>query len=304
MMVRVNLIVEREMVQKIAKHGVTEKDISDGIINQVKAEAKLLGLVSSLNSSLVNNDPLGVVFDPLKTKRDSIDDLDDDESTPRDGLSTKRDSSSDSIEDKHLTPRESSATNPKQSSPERNMRSAEQIAESSFFYQNRLDIEQEDAKGIVDRFAETKRIFGEKEKKIETVPELDPSKRGSGFDPKKRGFGSFESIPEVDKNQLYEMLDVTNGDVRYTILSHFFILSISDGTYDSRARALLKSLAKTLQIPIQDVVKIELTISQQLSIENEVTEKIVHNENVSETRNIKDAKNRWLYAGLVTVAGY
>lgn len=100
----------------------------------------------------------------------------------------------------------------------------------------------------------------------------------------------------------YDALDILEGDVRYTMLSHLFIISISDGTYDSRSRTLLKSFATLLCIPVPDLVKVEHTIAMQLILYQE-DEKMASHGNTITRRNKTDSKYRWLMAGIATVAG-
>lgn len=64
----------------------------------------------------------------------------------------------------------------------------------------------------------------------------------------------------------------------------------------------MKSLATVMLVPVQDVVKVERMISLQLFHDIE-SEKVRHDENVHESRNKKEGSNRWLLAGLATVAG-
>lgn len=89
-------------------------------------------------------------------------------------------------------------------------------------------------------------------------------------------------------------------DIRFTVLSHLFLLSISDGLYDARSRALLRQVAKHLNINWLDFVLIESTIADQLRIYEE-EEVFGHNEQVVGDRNKIDGRNRLLFAGLATL---
>jgi hypothetical protein len=89
-------------------------------------------------------------------------------------------------------------------------------------------------------------------------------------------------------------------DIRFTILSHLFLLSISDGFYDARSRALLKRVAQLLEINWLDFVTIEKTIAEQLRI-YEQEGHIKHNEDVVGERNRIDGRNRILFTGLATL---
>ncbi|TPX31605.1 hypothetical protein SmJEL517_g05100 [Synchytrium microbalum] len=92
------------------------------------------------------------------------------------------------------------------------------------------------------------------------------------------------------------------ADVRYTILSHLFILSISDGIYDARARSLLKTVANHLQVTLLDLVKLETSFATQLRI-YEDTSHVKESKETVDDRNKKEARSRWLAAGIATVAG-
>jgi hypothetical protein len=92
------------------------------------------------------------------------------------------------------------------------------------------------------------------------------------------------------------------SDIRYTVLSHMFLLSISDGYYDSRSRAVLCTVAKHLEIPYLDVVRLETLIANELRIYDE-PEEVKPDEQIVGERNKVEGKNRWIYAGVATVAG-
>lgn len=89
-------------------------------------------------------------------------------------------------------------------------------------------------------------------------------------------------------------------DIRFTVLSHLFLLSISDGLYDARSRALLRQVSVHLNINWLDFVLIESTIADQLRIYEE-GEVFGHNEQVVGDRNKIDGRNRLLFAGLATL---
>ncbi|KAJ3274251.1 hypothetical protein HDV01_003324 [Terramyces sp. JEL0728] len=92
------------------------------------------------------------------------------------------------------------------------------------------------------------------------------------------------------------------SDIRYTILTHMFLLAISDGFYDSRTRTLLREVAKDLEIPYQDVVFIEQYIGDELRLYDESAQ-VKHDDSVVGERNKVEAHGRWLYAGVATVCG-
>ncbi|KAI8907984.1 hypothetical protein EDD86DRAFT_208654 [Gorgonomyces haynaldii] len=97
-------------------------------------------------------------------------------------------------------------------------------------------------------------------------------------------------------------VDQTPTDVRYTILSHLYILGISDGHFDARARGLLKALSLEMHVPVDDLVKMENVIAEELRL-YDYAEKVKHEGEVVVQRNKLEGKNRWLFAGLATVAG-
>nr|KAJ3421114.1 hypothetical protein HK105_004453 [Polyrhizophydium stewartii] len=97
-------------------------------------------------------------------------------------------------------------------------------------------------------------------------------------------------------------MDSGPSDVRYTILSHLFILSISDGHYDARARTIMRTIAKDMEIPYLDLVKLEGVIADQLRI-YENHEAVKPDGEVVGQRNKVEGRNRWLLAGLATLAG-
>lgn len=105
----------------------------------------------------------------------------------------------------------------------------------------------------------------------------------------------FESLGDAD--------DITEPtDIRYTILTHLFILCIVDGQYDSRSRAILKSVATHMEVPLLDVVKLEMAIADQLRI-YEDSQEVKGDMEVVGKRNQADTKNRWIFTGLATLAG-
>ncbi|KAJ3088414.1 hypothetical protein HK102_008808 [Quaeritorhiza haematococci] len=92
------------------------------------------------------------------------------------------------------------------------------------------------------------------------------------------------------------------ADVRYTILSHLFILCIGDGNYDARERALMRSVAEQLQVPWFDVIQLENTIAEQLRVHEDADELRKDDKTIGK-RNTMDARGRWLTIGLTTLAG-
>ncbi|KAJ1562442.1 hypothetical protein HK096_009742, partial [Nowakowskiella sp. JEL0078] len=107
-----------------------------------------------------------------------------------------------------------------------------------------------------------------------------------------------EPPPEED---LLEDIE-SPSDIRYTVLSHLFIMCISDGVLDSRSRTLLKQVSNYLQVPWLDVLQIERAIAEQLRIA-ETAGQLKKNVAVVGTRNRIEGRRRWLYMGLATLAG-
>ena len=92
-------------------------------------------------------------------------------------------------------------------------------------------------------------------------------------------------------------------DIRFVLLSHMFLLSISDGFYDARSRALVKSVASYLDVSLFDTIRIEFAIADQLRISVHEGEQFKHAETIVGERNKIDSRNRYLFAGLATIAG-
>jgi hypothetical protein len=107
-----------------------------------------------------------------------------------------------------------------------------------------------------------------------------------------------------DANDLIQKIikddDEPPMDIRFTLLSHLFLISISEGIYDSRARSLLKSVAKELIIDVKDLVGLESYIANELRLSSNT---VKHDEGDTGKRNIVEATNRWLYAGAATLVG-
>jgi hypothetical protein len=55
-------------------------------------------------------------------------------------------------------------------------------------------------------------------------------------------------------------------DIRYTILSHLFLMSIADGNYDSRARTVLRIVSTNLDIEYEDLVSMEDYVANELRV--------------------------------------
>ncbi|KAJ3023945.1 hypothetical protein HKX48_009153 [Thoreauomyces humboldtii] len=91
-------------------------------------------------------------------------------------------------------------------------------------------------------------------------------------------------------------------DIRYTIISHLFILCIMEGLYDGRSRTVLKTVAGYLEVPWLDVVRLEAAIADQLRI-YEDSEAVTGDVQLSDKRNQADNRKRWLFTGLATLAG-
>lgn len=93
------------------------------------------------------------------------------------------------------------------------------------------------------------------------------------------------------------------SDIRYTVLSHLFILCIADGIYDARERVLLRTVAKYLSIPWTDVIQLEINIAEQLRVQDYLSN-LRKDEFTVGKRNLKDSKGRWLFMGLATLGKY
>jgi hypothetical protein len=91
-------------------------------------------------------------------------------------------------------------------------------------------------------------------------------------------------------------------DIRYSVLSHLFLMAISDGFYDARARSMLRTVANNLDIPYSDLVHLESFITHELRLYEEPQE-VRPDEKVVGERNKVEGRNRWLYAGAATLAG-
>lgn len=87
------------------------------------------------------------------------------------------------------------------------------------------------------------------------------------------------------------------ADIRYTILSHLFILCIGDGVYDARERALLRNIADHLKVPWTDVIQLENTIAEQLRV-HENSGNLRRDEHLIGKRNVIESKGRWIFLGL------
>jgi hypothetical protein len=92
-------------------------------------------------------------------------------------------------------------------------------------------------------------------------------------------------------------------DIRYTILSHLFLLAISDGIYDSRARSMLRTVSSNLEISYSELVRLENCITNRLRVYEDESTVVKHDKTVVGERNTKEGKGRWLYAGIGVLAG-
>lgn len=92
-------------------------------------------------------------------------------------------------------------------------------------------------------------------------------------------------------------------DIRYTILSHLFLLAIADGFYDARARTMIRTLAQNLDISYEEVVRLENCIANELRVYEDESTVVRHDEAAVGERNTKEGKGRWIYAGLGVLAG-
>jgi hypothetical protein len=90
------------------------------------------------------------------------------------------------------------------------------------------------------------------------------------------------------------------SDVRYTVLSHLYILCICDGMYDARSRSTLRKVADELKVSWLDVIKLENAIAEQLRV-HETTAEVKPDAETIVERNAKEEKGRWLFMGLATL---
>ncbi|KAJ3415175.1 hypothetical protein HDV05_005455 [Chytridiales sp. JEL 0842] len=93
-----------------------------------------------------------------------------------------------------------------------------------------------------------------------------------------------------------------HSDIRYTLLSHLFILCICDGLYDARSRSTLRKVAEELNLSWADLIRLENAISEQLRVHDSTTEVKPDAETIVE-RNAKEQRGRWLFMGLATLGG-
>jgi hypothetical protein len=108
------------------------------------------------------------------------------------------------------------------------------------------------------------------------------------------------SMKDLMEDEEKEESDLT--DIRYSVLSHLFLMSICDGFYDARARSMLRTVSNNLEIPYLDLVQLETYIANELRLYEE-SEEVKPDEKVVEGRNKVESRNRWLYAGAATLAG-
>ncbi|KAI8811125.1 hypothetical protein BJ742DRAFT_884980, partial [Cladochytrium replicatum] len=109
--------------------------------------------------------------------------------------------------------------------------------------------------------------------------------------------------PEDDENLATEDREEAEpSDIRYVVLSHLYIICISDGFYDARSRMLLRMVAGYLRVPWADVIQLEKAIADQLRLA-ENSEDLKKDDSTVERRNKLEARRRWLYMGLASLAG-
>ncbi|KAL5038752.1 hypothetical protein RTP6_006015 [Batrachochytrium dendrobatidis] len=145
---------------------------------------------------------------------------------------------------------------------------------------------------------DAKKALAELEKQQQEEQQAEQHALDSGLQPSL----SKSSVAVSNKSQSVSSNDNSPSDVRYTILSHLFILSIADGRYDARARCILRKIAHDMEIPMLDLAKLENVIADQLRI-YEDHEVVKPDEEVVDQRNKVDGRNRWLLAGIATLAG-
>ncbi|KAI8816704.1 uncharacterized protein EV422DRAFT_276057 [Fimicolochytrium jonesii] len=143
------------------------------------------------------------------------------------------------------------------------------------------------SKSLIDDAKKAAAMISERQEKRQRAEE-EAMEKGLPFD--------------FDDSQENGVDDAELTDIRFTILTHLFILCIMDGQYDSRSRTVLRSVAQYLEIPWADVVRLEGAIADQLRI-YEDSEEVKGDVEIVGKRNRADTKNRWLFTGIATLAG-
>ncbi|KAI8868099.1 DUF726-domain-containing protein [Ramicandelaber brevisporus] len=101
-------------------------------------------------------------------------------------------------------------------------------------------------------------------------------------------------------------------DVRMTAILDLFLLFLTDNTYDSRGRYVLRKLADSLSIPHLSVLQLEQRLTDQLrlfELSNQSNQASSTNESDKivdmhiNIRRKKEKKKRWVILGLATVGG-
>ncbi|KAF9911453.1 hypothetical protein EC991_003709 [Linnemannia zychae] len=89
-------------------------------------------------------------------------------------------------------------------------------------------------------------------------------------------------------------------DLRWTLIADFFLISISDSVYDSRARVLLKAIGKHLGLDWDEIVLFEKGIMKQLQ-QSTTNDGLLKPD--TKSRNDESRKRRMIMMGLATVGG-
>lgn len=91
------------------------------------------------------------------------------------------------------------------------------------------------------------------------------------------------------------------GDPRVTILSHLFLLCITDGTYTAYERSLLRVVAEHLDIAPEDLFILERILTLEVRMyEDDLVEKDV---SAIEAQAKREQRRKWALMGLATVGG-
>ncbi|RMZ77498.1 hypothetical protein DV738_g4449, partial [Chaetothyriales sp. CBS 135597] len=110
-----------------------------------------------------------------------------------------------------------------------------------------------------------------------------------------------EEVPELQQDlPTSENLDL---DIRWTVLCDFFLLLISDGTYDSRSRRLLERVASSLKITWLQICRFEKRVIDALEGQEQDDIEDVDESETMEVRRKKALKKKYMYMGLATLGG-
>ncbi|RMD45013.1 hypothetical protein DV735_g14, partial [Chaetothyriales sp. CBS 134920] len=110
-----------------------------------------------------------------------------------------------------------------------------------------------------------------------------------------------EEVPELQQGlPTSENLDL---DIRWTVLCDFFLLLISDGTYDARSRRLLERVASSLKISWLQICRFEKRVIDALEGQDQEETEDVDETETMEVRRKRALKKKYMYMGLATLGG-